>query len=573
MKWLAWALPLFLAIGCSASNSAGALGGGFGNSYGTGSGGSSGAGSGGSVGGCNTDACLLATPAVWDVQIDPPSSSSYALKQILATDVSVAPNTRFTVAPPSAVSVAFAGAPHGGTVPAKANVVLTVPPLIPGRPDLTYQTAVSADSSGASAMATLALPSDAVGASSSVSLVPIPPSDGLMPPYSFTTTLAATNALTLPEGDVLVSAQVTNAVQGTPNVQFVARAFQDGVLVSDAPLTQANGTSTDGTFQLRIPAAEAVNPVTLELRPSTTVPWVVSMPFSITAGKNLGTISLPAYPPSNGFNIAVATEDTGTALAGATVRAQTTVGPTAGTSGVSATAQYTASGSTDTKGNVVLQLLPGSGNAPFKYLISVVPPAGSPYAVACDSVDALAGSPPGSTMAPPTLRTFMVTRRPVLIGVIRTAAGVPVANVTVTASGTPDQKAGCPAPDPVTASATADATGTFQLPLEPGTYQLDYDPPTGASVPRMTEWAVTIDGDPPAHDVTLPPGALVKGSVIGPDGLGVPSASVRFFERRCIVGQPADCFGPDRTPPWLRGKALTDATGQFRMVVPIPATP
>jgi len=431
---------------------------------------------------------------------------------------------------------------------------------------------VSVDSSGATGTTTLALPSDAIGASANLSLVPTPPSDQLMPPYSFNTMLAASNALTLPEGDVLVSAQVTNAVQGTPNAQFVARAFQNGVLVSNAALTQANGTATDGSFQLRIPAAAAASPVTLELTPSMSAPWVVSTPFLVMAGKNLGTISLPAYAPSNGFNIAVIGQDTGVALAGATVRAQTTVGATAGTSGLSGTAQYTASGSTDAKGNVVLQLLPGSGTTAFKYLISVVPPAGSPYAVTCDSVDAEGGSAPGSTQPPPTLKKFTLERRPVLIGVIRSARGVAVPNVTVTASGTPDPKTGCPAPDPVAASATADANGTFQLPLEPGTYQLDYDPPAGANAPRTTEWAVTVGSNPDEHDVMLPYGALVKGSVTGPDGLPVPSATVRFFERRCS-GDPVDCFGPNRTPPWLRGKALTDAAGQFRMVVPVPATP
>jgi hypothetical protein len=572
MKWLVWALPVLLMVGCSASGSSGAWAGGSGagDSYGTGAGGSIGSGSGGSSAGCITDVCLATTPPAWDVQIDPPSSSSYAPKQVLANDVPA--DGQFTVRPLSTISLTFNGAPHGGTVPAKANVVLNVPPLLPGRPDLSYQAAASANNNGTAATATLALPPDAVGMSANISLAPLPPADVQMPPYSFSATLAISNVLTLAEGDALVSGQVTNAVQGAPNAQFVARAFQSGVLVSNAPLTQLDGTATDGSFQLRVAAAAAASPVTLELRPTTTVPWVVSMPFSIMAGKSLGTISLPAYPPSNGFNIAAVADDTRAPLAGATVRAQTTVGATAGTSGLSASAQYTASGSTDANGNVVLQLLPGSGNVPFKYQVSVVPPAGSPYAITCDSVDVLAVSAPGGTAPPPTLPTSRITRRPELIGVIRTAGGAAVPNVTVTATGTPDPKAGCPAPDPVTASTTSDAKGTYQLPLEPGTYQLDYDPPSGTSAPRMTEWAVMVDSDPGPHDVSLPPGALVKGSVIGPDGAGVPSATVRFFERRCN-GQQADCFGPNRTPPWLRGKALTDASGLYRMVVPVPSTP
>jgi len=141
MKWLVWALPVLLMVGCSASGSSGAWAGGSGagDSYGTGAGGSIGSGSGGSSAGCITDVCLATTPPAWDVQIDPPSSSSYAPKQVLANDVPA--DGQFTVRPLSTISLTFNGAPHGGTVPAKANVVLNVPPLLPGRPDLSYQAA------------------------------------------------------------------------------------------------------------------------------------------------------------------------------------------------------------------------------------------------------------------------------------------------------------------------------------------------------------------------------------------------------------------------------------------------
>ena len=62
-------------------------------------------------------------------------------------------------------------------------------------------------------------------------------------------------------------------------------------------------------------------------------------------------------------------------FAGVSVRAQTSLGATAGSGTVSGTAQYAATGTTDSTGTVTLQLLPGS-----TYTIAATPAAGSPYA-------------------------------------------------------------------------------------------------------------------------------------------------------------------------------------------------
>ncbi len=554
-----WSLLAACAIGTSSSGGE-PPGTGTGAGNFTGSGGSSSAGTGGSSAGCNVNLCLppLDTPTVWDVQVDPPTSSAYVPLQLVNRDVSVM--SLFQVAPPVTMVVTFHAA--AGALAASANAVLTVPPAIPGAPDLIYQApAISDDPS--SATASFTVPAGVLGASASISLVPLPPYDQQLPAYSFSATLASTVALTLPDGDVLVSGQLTDSVQTTQSFQgatFVARAFQNGAVVSNAPSTQS-----DGTFQLRVPAAAAANPVTLDLRSTAVLPWVVSMPFTIVAGRSLGAISLPAFIPSNGFRVAVV--DGATGIPGVTVRAQAILGTTSGNSPVSGTAQFTTSGTTDPTGNVSLQLLPGPGNAPVSYLLAAMPPPGSPYATQCASVDVLGGGPSGSL-----LQKFTATRRPLLTGTIRTASGIPVPNVTVTANGTPDGAVGCPPPDPVTATATADASGAFSLPLEPGAYQLDYDPPPGSIAPRKTELGVAVRDSTVPHDVNLPTGALVTGYVAGAMGEMVPSSTVRFFEPRC-GSQGQDCSGPNRVPPWLRAKALTDASGQFRMAVPVPGQP
>ena len=95
-------LLALVAVGCAAGSASGTsqtgTGGpvtGGGASPGTGGassgfGGSIGTGTGGSTGTCLTDACVpvLATSAIWAVQVDPPSSSPYAATQVVSRDVS-----------------------------------------------------------------------------------------------------------------------------------------------------------------------------------------------------------------------------------------------------------------------------------------------------------------------------------------------------------------------------------------------------------------------------------------------------------------------------------------------------
>ena len=108
--------------------------------------------------------------------------------------------------------------------------------------------------------------------------------------------------------------------------------------------------------------------------------------------------------------------------------------------------------------------------------------------------------------------------------------------------------------------------GRFPSPSNPGTYQLDYDPPSGAAAPRLTELAVVVAPGVAqlSHSVALPVGALVVGSVVASDKTPLPSATVRLYEPRCTT---YDCAA---TPPWLRAQTVTDASGQFRVVVPLP---
>jgi len=564
---LALGLLAAVASGCAGANDgASALPPAMGGSVGTGGlpgggGASTGHGSGGTSGGCLTDLCVppLTGPVAWAVEVDPLSSSVYAHTQIVSRDVV---NNPFLVAETAnPVSLTFNGIPNGAPLPSTANTVLTIAPLVPGRPDVVYQS--TAVSTGSAASAMLLVPDDALGMAASLSLIPLPPADQQTPVYAFSATVSSNVAVTLPVGDVLTSGQLLDSLQNRPPATFVAKAFQNGLQVSNAPFTQV-----DGTFQLEIPAAAAANPLILELLPTSSDPWVTSAPLTITTGTKLGTITLPAYVKADTFSVAVTSSTAPIApVSGVFVRAQSTLGATAGGSVVSGTAQYATSGTTDMSGNVTLPLLPGS-----TYAIAATPPPGSVYASQCVPMVKTVSGGTSNAGTPPNVKTIAAPLRPVLSGIIRTAGGVAVPNVSVSAIGTPDPSPPCAPPAAVTATTTTDGNGKYALPLDTGTYQVDYDPPAGSAAPRLTEWNVSVSGGAEVpHDVTLSPGALVVGSVSGAKGEALSSAVVRFFEVRCKG--PSDCQGPNRVAPRLIGKALTDTQGRYRMVVPAQPAP
>jgi hypothetical protein len=518
--------------------------------------------------GCRTSACLpgLTTAVSWAVEIDPPSNTDAALTELADVDFTSSPVT-LTADAQTGVSAAFtAGA--GVMVPPTANVVLTVPPLIGGRPDLTFETAMT---SGASTnmTASLSVPAGTLGRTSTLSLIPLSPSDQQSPPFSFSVTLAPSLAESLPAGGPSISGTLVSAIGGPPSSTFVARAFSGGTQVSNAPLTDM-----DGKFQLLLTPSAAGTSVIVELTPQNQAggdPWYTSSPILPSGAFALDPILLPAYSTPNFFTVSVEGADHQSAVGGAFVSARSILA-----SNAAGATDYQSNGTTTTGTGsaqaemATLALLPGTAMNALDYDVTVIPPASSAYATHCMSP---VGVTVGGTMAAPvSLLTVDLPRRPVLTGTLTDAGGAPVSNVAVTATAGSGPTDSCTNTPAVSSSTLTDAGGQFSLPLDPGTYQLDYDPPAGAAVPRLTEptIAVAAGAGAIAHDVTLPAGVVVSGTVYGPDKTALASATVHIYEVRCS-GQ-ADCFGPTRTPPWLRGQGVTDASGTFRAVVAAPAS-
>lgn len=537
-------------------------------SPGVGFGGSSGSGTGGSVGAhCTVAACVpaLSTHLMWAVEIDPASEqSSAATEENSAIDLyGSGKPLQLEAAQATAVNVTFT-APTGTSVPSAANLVLTVPSLIPGRPALTFQ----APTAGASGMstATLTVPGDRLNSMGTLALVPLPPADQVSAPHSFSAVLASTLSLNVPSDDLTVRGTLQSAIAKAPTSTFVARAFQGGAQVSNAPQT----ASADGTFQLVVPSAASANPLTIQLTPqSLTDPWFVSTPVSLASSQSsqsFGTIMLPAYLNVNQFNLTVESADTSAKVSGAVVTAQTTLA----TSNLGTT-EFARTGTTDTNGVASLSLLPGSANTPLPYVITVTTPTSSPYASQClGSIGVKSGGSTVNTASAPSLTAtpVMLATRAVVTGTVSDSLGYAVANVSVSATPRPVASGACAAAPTTSSTTTTDAGGRFSLPLNPGTYQLDYNPPAGSSAPRLTDpvdfvVAASASGQI-LHNVPLPAGALVKGvAVTADESQTLSSATIRIFEPRCTG---TACT----TLPWLRGQTVTDGNGQFQIVVPLP---
>ena len=304
------------------------------------------------------------------IEIDPPTSATAAaITELPSVDLSVEPipSKELIATAQESVTVIFTAAPNAAA-PSSANVVLTVPTTIAGRPDLTFQTPTVGGASAGVVSASLTVPQTALYSAGTLALIPSPPADQQSPPFSFPETVSPMLAETIPGDSFTINGTLVSAIGTAPAATFVARAFQDGVVVSNAPLTQSNG-SID-SFRLLFPSAVTANghPLTIQLMPQSSAdPSFVSGPIAPQANTTALSIMLPAYSNLNQFNLNVRGSDD-SAPVGALVHAQTVVG----TSSVGAT-QFARDGLTDANGIVSLSLLPGTAQTALNYQITVDP--------------------------------------------------------------------------------------------------------------------------------------------------------------------------------------------------------
>jgi hypothetical protein len=346
---------------------------------------------------------------------------------------------------------------------------------------------------------------------------------------------------------------------GDPKTGYAARAFQQGFLVSSNGTTSASANSP-GTFVLSLPAGTSAG-IALELAPENSAPepWITfNEPLSLTQpNTDLGVIALPGYLVANMLRLPARGNDAiRTPVADARVRAYTKLD--GGDARVSTI--YVRDGITDAMGGANLQLVPGPTGVPLKYTVSVVPSPGAPWASRC--VDDVLVEWTGQAQASPLAEVPLVPR-PVVSGVVLSATGAPITDLVINATRTPTPAPPC-LPSPTTTSVTTSATGRYELPLDPGTYQLDYIPTPGSAIPRLTVPDVMVESDL-ARPVVMPAPALIEGDLRQDDtNAPLPYTTIRFFEPQCRT--TAACT----QPPLLRAETQSNADGHFRAIIAAP---
>jgi hypothetical protein len=515
---------------------------------------------------CVTGICIprMPVPSTWATEISPSAEDAPNAVTELLTVSGMNPVLTCDSATAVTVKMTYAATKPQ---PKNAGIVITLAPLIPGRPDMTFQAQATPDETGA-LKATVSVPMTASKRGmATIGMMPFP-NDRTSPPRTFTATLAPSLSFDVrANDDIPLRGRLIDAGDQPLDATFVARAYQDGAVVSDSVEVGKNVGSKDGIFILSIPVLASLAPIEVVLLPQTDgQPYFVSAPRlpSSNVYANLD-VKLPTYISSPAqFSVDVRGERSdGPPVPGALVRALTTLEPTE-PAGVGTTT-FVRDAITDAQGRAVLPLLPGSAARLLTYQLAVVPPAAEKYATSCSTTRVSSGG--GSQGSAANLQTPPLPPRLKFTGKLLDEGGAPVTGVVVTATPDPSPPAACSgARSPMSAASTLE-DGSFTLYLDAGTYQIDYDPPGRSPIPRLTEMDVAIDADV-TRDVRLPAARVSAGRVRAADGVTwLANATVRFFEPRC---KEADCSGPDRKAPWLRGIGQTDEDGAFRIVVPQP---
>jgi hypothetical protein len=509
-------------------------------------------------------------PASWGVELLPRSVDTTAgLTELVGITLT---GNQVDLTASEKVTVSGTFVPEGTATPVTVgHVVLTVPAAIPGRPDILYETDLPASVNlvAGPPTFTLGIPRGVLGRTGTIQLLPSAPDDSTHAPALFPTTVAPSLQFTVSSKSISVRGRSLSAL-GDPKPGIIARAFQGGRLISNVDITAAAGTTAVGTFTLMalppVTGNTAGMPMTIELAPPVDgpdAPRFTSSGFPPTAGKDFGDLKWPAFSQANSYRFAVHGDVAdGPVVSGAVVRARTVLAEeTAGTT------DFLRDGKTDVAGLANLTLLPGTTAALRAYDIAVTPPPESDYGIKCLEKFPLAAG--GAKEAPANVPPIVLPRRLVVSGTVRGDDGTPAKDVAILATRTAAD-AGIPCAATAGSppgSATTDGSGTFKVSLDPGTYRFDYDPPTGSPFPRLTEIDVIVAASM-ERGVRLPAGALVEGTTRGPGGALLPLAGVRFFEVMCTG--PANCSGPGRIEPLLRGQTRSDMSGHFRVVIPRP---
>ena len=494
------------------------------------------------------------------IEVVPKTDSSSARTSFPAISLSSSDVIKLRADARSAVVGTIAGAPD-------AHVVLTTPADIPGQADLRLE----AELTGFEFR--LGIPKGILGKQATLWLAPTSKSPQL-PPARFATMLNETVGLAFPTAAEMtpIRAVLVDSL-GVPVAGYVARARVLDRLISSVATTNALGEVQLLIAPGAVPITASSN-VTIEFEPPSEEfsaglraagPRFVTWPFDPSAAAPTGTppvYRLPAFAAPAPLRFEV--EGMGRDPEKADIALQFRLDLLDSKDGKGV---YQFEARTDGLGEVAVPLIPGTATEARKYRITIVPPPSSPFASRCVAEHPV--TIVGNAGQVQYSATFTLVQRGALTGTVRGADMKPASAVNVKATFIPKNTLCDDVSSTPSVSSSTDLNGVYTMALDPGTYRLDIEPPSGAPWPRHSEdgdRAVVMTDESAVHDIVLPPGVVVVGHVLGADHVSLDAASVSIFEVLC---QGDTCTGDSRVPPVLRSQTSTNAKGEFRAVLPV----
>jgi len=316
--------------------------------------------------------------------------------------------------------------------------------------------------------------------------------------------------------------------------------------------------ATGTLYTLRVETAPGGIPIpTVECKDMVLGIFTSSKPKPVSKPvQTVGALRLPAFLWPKYFTFKVRGKDgslNGAAVSGATVKFSTKLDKMPRSEGFdNCTASYEQTGTTDSKGDVTVALLPGNSGKNMAYTVTVVSPADSPYASRLITKQEV-GSGGGIT------ETIFLEQRFKLSGKVVDHQDDPVPHATIEAQGI--QLASSPANVPLgQTTANADAQGIFSLYVETGTYNFTVRPPQGAGLPSFIVRNKSVQSDLNSVVFPLPEPQVLTGTVRSAGGDLLSGIKVEAYE---LINETAQT-----QRACLQTSDISNSRGRFLLVLP-----
>jgi hypothetical protein len=446
---------------------------------------------------------------------------------------------------------------------AKGFIIATRPSRIAGRPDRSYTAPIDPTTGDFSLLLPKSLPDEKY-------TLRVDSSVESLPPQFYEAVFDADTQFEFRLEDPAELLQIKGTVKNPNNLAIAGLKVAGMDPVAERVITTVATTDVNGAYAISFvrKLVGAGNTVQLQVTPGTTAPkglpiLSTMVDVSNTPVSKQFTVDLQSPPLPTPTRLIYPVLGNDQPIAGAHCLFEATVSKAPST----VTAVHRVLVDTDMSGYATVDLIPDEGGNSRPYQVTIAPPAGSDFQSA--SIVVSAGYSPGVTAG------VRLERRPLLSGRTLDMQGRSVSGVLVQpgASSLAQLANASPLADLVPSStATTDASGIFQVRVDPGRYDLAFIPLVLSKLPRRWIDAEQISGDRAMGDILLPPGTMSRIFVRSDRGAPLSGYDMTVFRipaqnRTCTVDQ-LECL----VPPRLIAEGRTASDGSLDVLLPAMVT-